>query len=394
VPSDPSDTPVASDQSLRRRSRLPLGIGVALVVAGAAAYGWQLRPPPYRLAVDPVRLTLSADDDPTGRELKREVSVEVVNTGRSAIAVTGVHSSCDCTVAGPVPEHPLAPGERFGLKLDVTLPYYGTKQTDVIVLTEPAGVQPAILVLQMHGRTVHTPLVSIVPGPAQLMANRPGEIVEHLFEVETLEAIDSDPWLTGMQADHHGARVELVGIDIVRENPAAQTLARRYEFLLQVRAPADERQVEAFSLTEQGSMPSVGRVQLYRVRVSCVPPVRAVPEEVLLTIDDDTVFPLTRTLELVPSDDQQELTISDLSLTSEWLTARVLAEAADAGAGSGTGSPLRMEVSLQSPPDAPGEIGGGIELIVSFENAGDRKLRVPVTLVDRRSLLASTPGGR
>jgi hypothetical protein len=394
VPSDSADTPAASDPSLQRRSRLPLWVGVALIVAGAAAYCWQLRPPAYRLTVDPVRLTLSADDDPTGRELKREVSVEVVNTGRSAIAVTGVHTSCDCTIAGPVPDHALAPGERFALKLDVTLPYYGTKQTDVIVLTEPAGVKPAILVLDMHGRTVHTPLVSIVSGPAQLMGSRPGELIEHLFEVETLEAIDSDPWLTGMQADHPQARVELVGIHIEWENPAAQTLGRRYEFLLQVPAPADECQVEAFTLTEQGRVPSVGRVQPYRVRVSCVPPMRAVPEEVLLTIDDETVFPLTRTLELVPSDDQQPVTISDLSLTSEWLTAEVLSEANDTATSSEISGRLRIAVHVTDRPDAPGPIGGETELLVSFDTLGDRQLRVPVTIVDRRGLVASTRGGR
>jgi hypothetical protein len=255
-------------------------------------------------------------------------------------------------------------------------------------------VQPAVLTLEMHGRTVRTPLVSEAPRPAQLMARRPGELVEHLFEVETVEAIDSQPWLTGMKADHPEARVELVGVHVIRENTAAETVGRLYELLLLVPAPADEKQVLAFSLTEQGTGPSVGLVQPYHVRVSYAPPVRAVPQQLLLAIDDDTQFPLTRTLELVPTDDEQVVTISDLSVGSEWLTAEVLAEPADTAATSEGPGRLRISVHVEEMPAEPGPTGRQSELFISLEAPEHQPIRVPVILVDGRSLIASTPDDR
>lgn len=377
-----------------RGSRVPLLVAVVLIVAGTAAWCWQLRPPAHRLAVDPGVLTISADDDPSGRDRTRQVSVDLVNTGRSDIAIAAVHSTCDCTVAGPVPKQKFAPGERISLKLDVTLPYYGSQQTQVIVQTDPPSAQPAILVLQMHGRTVETPLVSDVPRPAQLIADRSGGMVEHRFEVETVEAIGSDPWLTGMTSDLAEARVELVDVRVTRENVDAQTLTRTYEFLLRVPAPADERSVLTFALREEGTRPSVGRPQPYSVRVSYIPPIRAVPEQLLLAIDDDTQFPVTGLVELVASDDHAAVAIAEVVTTSKGFIAEVVSDGAAAQAGAANEGPRRVAVRLEAPPVPPEAIDGPCEVLVRFDDPQRQQIRIPVTLVDRRSVVSATAGDR
>lgn len=385
--SDETNAPSPTAVPASRRSGLLPVVAVALIVIGAAAYCWQLRPPPYRLSVDPGLLTLSADDSPADKGSKRRVTVDLINTGRSAIEVSSVHTLCDCTVAGPVPKEPLAPGERSTLRLEVDLPYYGTQRTEVRILTNPHSTQPATLVLEMHGRTVRTPYVSEVPRPAQLIARRPGKVIEHSFEIETVEAIGSDPWLTGMRSDLPEASVELLGVRTTRENSAAETVARLYEFLLRVPAPAHERGVLAFSLTEQGTRSSVGRVQQYPIRVSYVPQVRVVPQEILLEIDSDTQFPLTRTLELVPNDEQPHLTIAEISAKSELITAEQVADTTGPEASSEGTVPLRIAVQVRDWPDRSGSSDSESELLLSFIDADTPPVRVPVTVVDRRSLV-------
>ncbi len=369
-----------------RPAEFVLFMGVALVVVGAVVYCWSLRPPAFRLTADPQILTLSADEVPPDQGLRREVTIDLVNTGREALEVTSAETSCHCTMAGPLPKEPLQPEERASVILRVDLPHYGQQQTRVEFLTNPPGEPSTTLVLNMQGRTIQTPFVNEMPRPAQLMARRPGELVRHLFEVETTEAIASDPWLTGMHSDVPEARVELLDVRTVRENDDGKFVNRAYQFQLEIPAPVDAQRVLAFSLTEEGATPSAGRVQPYLVRVSYVPAIRVVPQEILMVINDDTDFPLVSTLELVSDEEVPRSSVGNVLTTCEWMTAQRVANSADVSPPSTEATPSRVIVQLNNWPEDSRPDDEDPSVLVGFGDADVPLIRVPVTVVDRRSL--------
>lgn len=219
--------------------------GLCCTLLGAGGLLKVYRTPLLQLSVEPTSVELSRDKS---RSSKVPVKLWVTNTGRQAVSIQHVDTSCDCTMAAPVDPTPLLPGERCVLQLTADLPDHGKKQSVVSLLTDPPAEVPDVT-LTMSGRTVEAPYINMMPGPIQLQADDYGEPVTHQFTVETGEEVGtSEHWLTAVKTDDEDVTIALTRVEDVREIEVYGIVVRRYHFELSCSLPEEGPRAKTFMI--------------------------------------------------------------------------------------------------------------------------------------------------
>jgi hypothetical protein len=143
---------------------------------------------------------------PTESEQREQVAIFLLtNQGRKAVTLEKVTSTCTCVAIDNIAQTVIQPGEAFSLEFRVTLPDYGTSTTFIDVAYSTSKVP---LRLQVEAVGSHRlPVISEIRNgsPVFLALRSPGEQVE--IEIETLEALDSQAWLSELVCDLAAVKV-------------------------------------------------------------------------------------------------------------------------------------------------------------------------------------------
>ncbi len=266
------------------------------------------------------------------------------------------------------------------LQFAVRLPPHGERHETVRFLTDPPSAIPVEVRLALSGRAVRVPYIETMPKPAQVTL-RLGEPVEHFFEVDAAEAIGSDPWITGMRADHPEAAVELLVMKTIRENIPARMEVRRYSFLLRAPGPRSIGEPLAFTLQETSAAPPVRPSPTYTMRVDVAPSIAVIPESVLFVIDDTTEFPQSREVRLLGTADGGELSVESVACAAEWIKAEILAVSEGS---KDAHTRARIVARIDTVPGLLEDKPSSTDLRVQLSKPTPEDVLVPVTVIDRR----------
>lgn len=211
------------------------------------------------------------------------VRIELVNRGTSSVRLQQADVTCGCTVVDPFQLDILKPGGRTTLRVKVVLPEYGERLSRVLVHTSSQNTPIIPISLLLKGKDVNVPFASGWPTNLYMTGHRSGQIVERELTLRTMEAVESEPWLTSLQFSPENGEAHLIGI---QDQPGitSQTISRLYSFRIQVPVSAQEDQVCVLKLvptfTQEGQRP----VTAIRVESSFVPAVRAIPRELFISL--------------------------------------------------------------------------------------------------------------
>ena len=359
-------------ESSGRAVQVAVGIGVGLVLAGTAALLFRVDRPDYELTPDRRAIHVSLDDLPPNASRNQVVTIQVENTGRRAVRLAGVETTCGCTVAQEIPDDLIEPGGTQRVTLSARLPSHGTREAMVVIQTDPPTVGAATVELTLQGRTVQTPYVGILPGPIHLGSERPGGQVVETLQIETGESIGSETWLTGLTPSVPGPAVELLDVVDGRRNETAGIVARTYTFRLTATGPESRDTPTAFTLTPKGHRETESEVKSIPVRVVLNPSVRAYPESVQIVLDDSVQFPLRRTIKVQSSRQSQLPAITNVSSDVGWIDPQVVSDDARRD--------VRLIQLTIAPETNPSMTGSG-NVAITLEDPDVPPVHVAVSLI-------------
>lgn len=362
----------AQPRPLRPRAKLGLAIGVLLVVTGAGLYQFRIGRPAYRLTPTQASVHLSLADHPeAGRQ--RVVPLAFVNTGRHPLKLARVDTSCGCTVVKGVPADEIAPDAAVSFDVAVTLPAYGDQRTSITVETDPPSPQPIEVALVMQGASVETPYVNQMPESFELTTRQAGEAVEHVIEVETGEAIDSDPWLTGLETGDPRASFELLGHEDARMQSAAGIINRWYRFRLSARGPDSPYEPISFPVRPIGTSQPMIAPPHCMISLVYRPAIHISPQRLLVVLGEDARFPQTRTLAIAGSDEQPLPGITNVHPEAEWITAHLVPAEANS-------AEREVQLTINRPHQAAQLFASQSEVVISLDDDAMSALHVPISI--------------
>jgi hypothetical protein len=265
--------------------------------------------------------------------------------GKVPVRLLGVTSSCGCTLAEPLEQSDLAPGESTELRLRGTPPEVGEKRSYFEVQSNSTR-SPALRVhVLLRGKEIPLPRVMHTPDRVALQSHRAEHRVTQ-FEVETLERAGTPDWLGRPPQVPEPFETALQGR---REAPGPEKsqIKRTYQYTVAATvSPNALREVEV-NLAALGT----NRVPV-RLIVEYVPAIRPAPAALFWRITAGSKFPQTRRIVFLgsgpASDTQAE--IHPESTDIAWLGFSRL-ESSE----SGTPVVAKFDVSLlAAPPLASG----------------------------------------
>jgi hypothetical protein len=140
----------------------------------------------------------------------------VVNQSRNPISIRSIKSSCNCVEAKGGGGAAIAPGQGRDLSFLVNYPDAGTSSARIEVFHD-GGPQPLVVHVAVTGRG-SVPAITAVRNAEPAFHALSSTAEQSEIWVETREAIDSDPWVSGLECDVDCVRITL---STIRETRSA-----------------------------------------------------------------------------------------------------------------------------------------------------------------------------
>lgn len=274
------------------------------------------------VAWDPPLLELTATSDASP---VRVIDCKLINHSDADVRILAVRANCTCTIAEPLERTVLKPREAVWLRLKVSFPAHGTRQSTVNLTVDPPGVEAPQLRLVLHGPERPVPYIEAAPEQLRLVGTRPGETVSQGFQIGAVESSRSDPWILGASATAGGVEVELVGV--LSENISIDRVRRSYQFRMTGRVPNDVDAPERISValsTSSGEQPD-GAPPSIPASLVTLPLARAVPTQIALSGPELSRGAITRRVMIVVEDAEDYVVTPPTDLPA-WITVAPLNE--------------------------------------------------------------------
>jgi hypothetical protein len=322
-----------------------------------------------RLEAEPPTVTVERRTDHAGPV---PFSITLRNVGAGQLVISNVHPLCGCTQASPLEKNELAPGDEAVLRVAASVPRVGQQDTFIEITTDSPTTPLVSIPVKLIGGDVHAPYVAnSTPKLIRLSGPVPGGEAQAAFVAATVEYASQSPWIQGFTSDDPRITAALAGSP-TEERSVGDTVLRYYEIEVQAETPpVNEQYVGALAIVAASQ--GVKTVPGIEVSVHCVPAIQCYPNQILVRIDSETQFPITKTV-LFRGDagDWQ------VALANELPTWLLPIDPADAAA-----DPESRTVAFQlisAVLDDPALANGRYELAVPFETTHPSGTRSEVAL--------------
>jgi hypothetical protein len=242
------------------------------------------------LAIVPSTLEVRVDD---GGGVVRRVHVTLSNPGQIPVSILSIESSCNCTIAAPLSQTTLQPGESVSLALSVTLPAPGYRETSFIrVHTDSAQMPEARLTLQLVGSDCNLPTLLAAQRQLQVVA-RPGDELVRAIVIHTREEASSEPWIRSVSTTDDRVAAHLQSIDLDTNIPYPNRVERTYHIDVAIKVPATNAAGFVASLSFEEARAGTAPLAPLRVVADVEPYICALPSH--LTFAEEPRLGRTRT---------------------------------------------------------------------------------------------------
>lgn len=264
---------------------------------------------------------------------------KIKNRSQSKISIQSIDSSCGCTVVEAPKSGSLESKGEIELRVHVTVPPQGTRQSRVTLRTLNGVYQ---IPIDLEGKPITVPLVSSFADRVEIRATGHGQQVRRQLNLIAIEKAGTAPWIKGVGSSNPNIRVEIESPTEARGSDG--TVRRQYPLAIVATSPDKDQPSESGWLTPIVDGPSpAGSSHRCFVVVQSVSPIRAVPSEVLFAIHASEDLPHEKTVHLLfePSNPvAPTLVKSNVS----WLDAELMETDSD--------RVIKLKVTLRStPPD-------------------------------------------
>lgn len=323
---------------------------------------------PGGLVAEPSLLELTAD---AGSGRRRDVVCRLVNRSDRDVRIVSVETTCACTLAAPLERTTLKPGEAVPLRLTVSMPSEGVKESAVNVAVEPSDVAAPSLRLVLRGPERPLPYLFHMPERLRLAGRRAGEELTQECEVSAIERPGSEPWLRGV--------VDPAGEVVVRfdpkpvEEPYGRHVLRRYRFTITGRLPEtpDAPQPFALALTAEPKAARSGFPVAIQGTWVLEPLARIVPAQLTLRRSEVSAWPVIRRV-LVVTERPEDVSVEPPMTLPEWLSLRQVESEA--------GRLRTFEVEIAEPPAAAGLLSETLPFGLRSESDGGSAADLVITV--------------
>ncbi len=155
------------------------------------------------------------------------------------------------------------------------MPTYGKKPTNLTITTDTAAIPPTVVKIDLLGPDHPVPMIEGSSQRFQLTAQSPGETVSQEFEIQTVEKLGEEPWVTGLVASLSKAEIKLLAVEMTSENRLLKIMRRTYRYEIRFPGPKDEHQVIHCSVKERTRTAPVSAVDLPTFRCTLTPALQA-----------------------------------------------------------------------------------------------------------------------
>jgi hypothetical protein len=286
------------------------------------------------------------------------------NSGRRIVNVVGITTTCACSLAEPLNDPAIRPGESRTLRVTGTPPQFGAAEVTVkVALNDDTEAKVLNLGLRLVGQQVSEERISQMPRDLDLLSYR-SEVVKREFEILTTELDDKVAWINALKCDDDTLTVRIQNVESTRR--PAGGLSRRY--LCEVaggipETPGEWRSAAIYPVftREQPQRPSTIHVSLNRLPRWTVHPA-------VLVID--LAAPAASRREIVLSSEEDIDVHSTLSVAScpRGLQADILP--------GNTEQELRLLVTVDR-TNFSAVAKDAVELVLDDQHSED-KIRIPV----------------
>lgn len=220
---------------------------------------------------------------------------KIKNRSQSKISIQSIDSSCGCTVVEAPKSGSLESKGEIELRVHVTVPPQGTRQSHVTLRTLDGAYQ---IPIDLEGKPITVPLVSNFTDRVEIRATGHGQQVRRQLNLVAIEKAGTEPWIRGISSSNTNIRVE---VESPKETLGRDgTVRRQYPLTIVATSPDHDQPSESGWLTPLVDGPSpAGSSHRCFVVVQSVSPVRAVPSEVLFTISASEDLPSEKTVHLL-----------------------------------------------------------------------------------------------
>lgn len=262
---------------MRNLSRLCCGAAAAILAFGGLGLivtsGRSTAPPVSSnstapmlgIVAEPRVISLSGTDSASSKV----ASYTLRNTGLRDVEVVGVTTSCGCSLAEPLAERVIRPGESRSLRVQGSPPQFGTAEVAVKVSLQAGDERGSIQVdLHLHGKPLAAERFTTIPTDLELLASRSGT-VDRSFEILTVEENSNTPWLADLACENPAIRARITDIE-TSKHPDGR-LIRRYQCLAVGRIPEEvdvwrSAVIRPAFARDRAEPPTVIRVAMKRVK--------------------------------------------------------------------------------------------------------------------------------
>lgn len=189
--------------------------------------------PVLGIVAEPRVVSLSGTDSANSKV----ASYTLRNTGLRDVEVVGVTTSCGCSLAEPLAERVIRPGESRSLRVRGSPPQFGTAEVAVKVSLQAGDERGSIQVdLHLHGKPLAAERFTTIPTDLELLASRSGT-VDRSFEILTVEENSNAPWLADLACEDMAIRARITDIE-TSKHPDGRFI-RRYQCQVTGRIPEE-----------------------------------------------------------------------------------------------------------------------------------------------------------
>lgn len=173
-----------------------------------------------------------------------QVVFTLKNIAKQSVLVETVSTSCGCSVAQPMADQTIRPGEMQSLVISAEPPMFNSRNVQVslqlVDATDASRKETIQLLMKLVGKPLPSSRVYDLPPVVEFSSTSSGDLVR-LFQFNTVEE-GSSQWITGLSSTSDQISAEILNCESV---PRATGFQRTYHGRLTVRISQDYHEILA-----------------------------------------------------------------------------------------------------------------------------------------------------
>lgn len=272
---------------------------------------------PPMLILAPQVITVESKD---GRSPKQPAEIRVSNHGSKPVKILAVDPTCSCATAVDFVPRTIAHGESITIKLMISTPRFGIKESIVRIRTDCDDIPTKQVSIRAHGPVQDKPFVIAGSRSFSVTGAEAGQTVARDFEIRTVELVDQKiAWIVRAYSSHPSTVINVLSRELDKkldENRVQYVYRLNLKTQLPDRTESERNERISIETSSEGMSPT-GE---WMVRVSAAPMVLAYPRVVRVRFDSEStgIKPVVVILKSAT-----QFKISDIKSDAPWFRAEL-----------------------------------------------------------------------